>query len=186
MKDLSATPWNAFPLDAAPNDLVSPNFRFRELTLSDTAARLNLDNSFVDEAACHAAVYLCRRIMEPVRARFGPFSPNSVFRSQNLERALKKMPADWSSDSQHTRGQACDIVVPGVANMELATWIVENLAFDQVILECHNAAKGKNSGWVHVSIVPRDIAANRGNLLSYVMDANAGKFVYVQGLQETA
>jgi len=186
MGNRSRTPWNKFPLQARPDDLVSPHFRIHELIKSETAARLRFDNSFPDAATCRAAVYLCRKVLEPVRAKFGPFSPNSVFRCQQLERALKKKPAGWVSTSQHTLGMACDIVVPGTGNMELAHWITQNLVFDQVILECHNAALGKNSGWVHVSIVPPKLGANRGNLLSYVMDAGAGKYVYVDGLRETA
>ena len=35
-------------------------------------------------------------------------------------------------------------------NVELAKWIVENLDFDQLILEYHNA-EGFNSGWIHCS-----------------------------------
>lgn len=186
MGNPARVPWNKFPADAGPDDAVSPHFRFFELTRSDTASRLGLDNSFPDSATCRSAVYLCRHVLEPVRARFGPFSPNSVFRCQELERALKTMPGSWVSASQHTLGQACDIAVPGVTNLELAEWVAKNLAFDQVILECYDARQGKNSGWVHVSIVPPKLGANRNNQLSYVMDASAGKYVYVQGLHGTA
>lgn len=186
MRNLSSVTWSRFPLNAQPDDLVSPHFRFCELTISETCERLLLDNAFPEAAVCCCAVYLCREVMEPVYRKLGPYIPNSVYRSQALERALKKMPGTWVSASQHTLGQACDIEVPGVTNLKLAEWVVKNLAFDQVILECHNAAQGKNSGWVHVSIVPPKMGVNRNSLLSYVMDANAGKYVYVQGLQETA
>ena len=185
MKNFSRVAWSRFPLNAQPDDLASPHFKFHELTISETAARLQIDNSFPDPATCRATVYLCRHVLEPVRAKFGLFSPNSVYRSQELEQALKKMPASWISTSQHTLGQACDIQLPDISNMDLAAWIVENLKFDQVILECHNAAQGKNSGWVHVSIVPPRMGTNRGNVLSYVMDSDANKYVYVDGLHET-
>ena len=36
---------------------------------------------------------------------------------------------------QHCKGQAADIEVPGVANAEVAQWIVDNCDFDQLILE---------------------------------------------------
>lgn len=186
MSNRSRISWSKFSPRTNPDDLVSPHFSFHELTISDTAARLKIDNSFPDAATCRNAVYLCRKVMEPVQARFGPYTPNSVFRCQELERALKKKAAGWVSTSQHTLGQACDIVVPGTGNMELAHWITQNLVFDQVILECHNAALGKNSGWVHVSVVPPELGANRGDLLSYVMDAGTNKYVFVNGLQETA
>jgi hypothetical protein len=123
--------------------------------------------------------------MEPVRRKFGAYTPNSVFRSQALERALKKMPESWFSASQHTLGQACDIQIAAVSTMELARWVISNLAFDQVILECHNAARGKNSGWVHVSLLPPGIGKNRGHVLSYVMDSKTDTYVYIDGLHET-
>ena len=185
IRNLSRIAWNRFPLNALANDLASPHFKFHELTISETAERLQLDNSFPDTATCRSAVYLCRRVLEPVRAQFGKFSPNSVYRSQELERALKKMPSSWISASQHTLGQACDIQITGVSNMKLAIWIKESLDFDQLILECHNAAKGKNSGWVHVSVVPPRMGTNRGNVMSYVMDPDKNKYVYVSGLHET-
>lgn len=185
MKNSSRIAWNRFSRNAEPDDLVSRHFRFSELTISETAERLRLDNSFPDAQTCRCAVYLCRNVMEPVRKQFGPYTPNSVFRSQILERALKKMPPDWTSNSQHTLGQACDIQVAGVSTMRLAQWVAGNLIFDQLILECHNAARGKNSGWVHVSRVPPGWGANRQHVLSYVMDEMAGKYAYVGGLHET-
>jgi hypothetical protein len=69
--------------------------------------------------------------------------------------------------------------------MELARWVADYLEFDQVILECYNAAKGPNSGWVHVSLKSPGGARNRGKLLSYVMDASQGKYIYVNGLTES-
>lgn len=185
MRNLSSVTWSRFPLNAQPDDLVSAHFRFCELTVSETCERLLLDNAFPEAAVCCCAVYLCREVMEPVYRKFGPYIPNSVYRSQALERALKKMPGTWVSASQHTLGQACDIQVPGVSNMKLATWIAESLDFDQLILECHNAARGQDSGWVHVSIVPPGMGTHRRNVLSYVMDPDANQYVYVDGLRET-
>jgi hypothetical protein len=186
MRDLSQTPWKKFPLGAAPDDLVSPNLNFCELTRSETAARLRIDNSFPGADPLRAAVYLCRNVLQPVRDALGPFSPNSVFRCQELERALKKERAGWMSKSQHTLGQACDIEIPGMPTLELANWVAKHLEFDQVICECYDPAKGPNSGWVHVSLVPPGLGANRMASLSYVLDPATGKYVYVQGLQATA
>jgi hypothetical protein len=186
MRDFSSVPWEEFPLVPQPGDLVSSNFRFSELTKSETAERLLIDNAFPSAEELRSAVYLCRNVLQPIRDMFGPFSPNSVFRCQALERALKKKPSNWISKSQHTLGQACDIEIPGMATLELAEWVSKNLEFDQIICECYDLAKGPNSGWVHVSLVPPGMGSNRRSSLSYVLDPARGKYVYVSGLQESA
>lgn len=186
MADLTRVAWNAYPANAAPDDQVSANFKFYELTRSETATRLRIDNSFPGERELRAAVYLCRNVLQPVREALGRFSPNSLFRSQQLECALKKKRSDWTSKSQHTLGQACDIEIPGMPTLELAAWITKHLKFDQVICECYDPAKGPNSGWVHVSIVPPGLGYNRMASLSYVVDPASGKYVYVKGLKETS
>lgn len=185
MADFTKISWDAFPADAGPEDMVSANFKFYELTRSDIATRLNIDNSFPDPRTLRAAVFLCRNVLQPVREALGRFSPNSVFRSQELERALKKKRSDWTSKSQHTLGQACDIEIPGMATLELAEWVTKHLEFDQVICECYDPAKGPNSGWVHVSIVPPGLGVNRRASLSYVADPASGKYVYVKGFQKS-
>ncbi len=185
MADLTQVPWDRFPSTAGPRDQVSPNFYLYELTRSEIAARDLIDNEFPGPDERGAAVYLCRQVLQPVRDAFGRFTPNSVFRSQALERALKKKPASWTSRSQHTRAQACDIEIPGLSTLELARWVVEHLTFDQVILECYNPARGPNAGWVHVSLRPPGFGDNRAEVLSYVMDPARGKYVYVVGLQES-
>lgn len=186
MADLSSVPWDQFPSDVRPGDFVSPNFRFSELTKSETAERLLVSNAFTSGDELRAAIYLCRNVLQPIRDVFGPFCPNSVFRSQALERVLKKKPRSWISKSQHTLGQACDIEIPGMATLELAEWVSKNLLFDQLICECYDPAKGPNSGWVHVSLVPPGMGANRGSSLSFVLERVSGKYVYVTGLQESA
>lgn len=101
MADRTAIPWNRFPAHPHPRDQVSKNFRMYELTRSELAQRLRIDNSFASVLELRAAVHLCREVLQPLRDEFGRFSPNSVYRSQALERALKKKPARWKSGSQH-------------------------------------------------------------------------------------
>ena len=185
MTNLTNVKWDEFPARADPRDQVSKNFVFFELTKSETAERHAIDNAFSGATTAQAAVYLCRNVLQAVRDAFGSYSPNSVYRSQALERALKKKRKPWVSKSQHAKGQACDIEIPGMSNIELAQWVTENLEFDQVILECFNAAKGPNSGWVHVSLKPPGKSTNRRQILSYVMSPTSGKYVYVDGLQES-
>jgi len=176
--------WDRFPQTTNPQTPVSNNFRFYELTKSDIAERRGIDNGFGNERQCHAAVYLCRKIMQPIRDHFGVVKGASVFRSQALERVLKDKLDYWFSNSQHTMGQACDVEVSGIPNITLASWVERNLTFDQLILECHDSRKGPNSGWVHVSRRPPGQGKNRHEVLSYVR-SRGGEYVYVPGLRES-
>ena len=112
MADLSQLRVAQFPLRASPDDLVSPHFTFYELTKSELAARLGIDNSFPGVKEARAAVFLCCNVMEPIRDRFGPYSPNSVFRGQALERALKKKRSDWISKSWARRATSRFLTCP--------------------------------------------------------------------------
>ena len=186
MANLTRISWNEITRSAGPDDRVAKNFKLYELTRSETAARRGIGNDFENVRQLRNAVYLCRNVIQRVRNEFGSFVPNSVYRSQALERALKNKRSDWVSKSQHTKGQACDIEIAGMQTIDLAQWVVDNLEFDQVICECYNAAKGPNSGWVHVSLLPPGAKGNRRNVLSYVWDTSSGKYVYVDGLRESA
>lgn len=171
-----------------PQDPVAPNFRYYELTVSEIAARSGIDNGFETDAQVRAAVHLARHVLQPIRDKFGRYTPNSVFRGQNLERALKNKPRGWISTSQHTTGCACDVEVPGIATLELARWASQHLpeGFDQIICECYDPRQGPNSGWVHISLKSPGTGRNRGKLLSYVRDAASGRYVYVDGLRADA
>ena len=123
-------------------------------------------------------------MLQPLRDAFGSYSPNSVFRSQALERALKCRPSSWISTSQHTQGRACDVEIPGKPTLELARWASEHLAdYDQIICECYDPRKGPNSGWVHISLVPPGRGRNRREKLSYVLDTASNRLVYVRGFE---
>lgn len=172
--------------DLAPQDQIAPNFRLYELTRSELASRLGVDNAFPGDREFRAAVYLARKVLQPIRDTFGGFTPNSVFRGQALERVLKQKPSGWLSTSQHTQGCACDIEITGKSTLELAQWAASNLKeFDQIICECYDPREGPNSGWVHISVKAPEQGANRKQLLSYVRDTASGKWIYVQGLRAT-
>jgi hypothetical protein len=182
--DFTQTPLALLRIDAIdPQDHVAPNFRVYELTPSELADRLRIDNGLKTDDELRSAVHLAREVLQPIRAKFGPFTPNSVFRSQALERALKSKPSSWISTSQHTQGRACDVEIAGMPTLDLARWAAEHLkAFDQIICECYDPRKGPNSGWVHISLVPPGKGRNRGEMLSYVVDVASGRLVYVEGL----
>ena len=137
---------------------LSPNFSLQEMTKSQTALRMGIDNTPTDEEI-KSLRYVCYKILEPVRQNFSiPFSPNSGFRSKELNQAI-----GGSSTSQHCLGEAADIEVPGVDNHTLAIWIWENLKFDQLILEYYTP-EDPSSGWVHVSLIEE---VNRGDVLTF-------------------
>lgn len=167
----------------APQDLIAPNFRVYELTRSELASRQGVDNSFPGDRELRAAVNLARKVLQPLRNAFGAFTPNSVFRSQALERVLKKKPAGWISTSQHTLGCACDVEIVGKSTLELAQWAADNLSdYDQIICECFDPRQGPNAGWVHISLKPEGMGENRKALLSYIRDPDRGRWAYVPGL----
>lgn len=124
---------------------LSENFWLYEFTQSQTAARLGLYNE-PNDAQLANLIKLIRRVIQPVRDRFGPIVINSGFRGRALNSAV-----GGASTSQHTTGEAADIEVPGHSNKTVAMWIRDNLDFDQLILEAYNPAQGPNSGWIHVS-----------------------------------
>jgi len=125
---------------------LSEHFTLEELTKSETALRLGIENK-PDEDEIVNLVELCNRILEPVRKHFGiPFSPNSAYRGPKLNKAIGA-----SSKSQHQTGHAVDIELVGVDNYELAKWIEGNLNFDQLILEFYTGHP--SSGWVHISLI---------------------------------
>jgi hypothetical protein len=88
-----------------PHTLIAPNFMVYELTRSELADRRGIDNHFPSDKELRAAIYLAREVLQPIRDALGKFTPNSVFRGNPLERALKNKPATWLSTSQHARGK---------------------------------------------------------------------------------
>ena len=135
---------------------LSEHFSLEEMVKSQTALRRNLPNQ-PSEAQTEAMVLLCENVLEPVRTHFGiPFTPSSGYRSAELCVAIGS-----SVSSQHAKGEAADFEVPSISNLELCTWIISNLDFDQLILECYT---GGNTGWVHCSYKPE---GNRKEVLTY-------------------
>ena len=101
---------------------------------------------------------LCHEVLEPIRYHFEkPIMINSGYRSVALCEAIGS-----KATSQHAKGEAADIEIPGVDNLDLAIFIMDNLDFDQLILECYTGEP--SSGWVHVSF--KDVE-NRKDVLTY-------------------
>jgi len=149
---------------------LSQNFTLAEFTKSQTASRMDIDNTPQGEHL-DAAKELFENVVQPVRDTFGVTVINSGYRSPDLNEAV-----GGSSRSQHCKGQAVDIECPGTPNAEVAQWIVDNIPFDQVILEFYTPGI-PDSGWVHVSY---NADGNRGSILTAIKEN--GKTVYKNGL----
>jgi hypothetical protein len=151
---------------------LSRHFTLREAMASQVAVRLGIDNTPPAAAIPHLT-RVAESILEPIRAHFKiPFSPTSWYRSPELNARIGGKPT-----SQHVTGEAVDLELPGVANLALAHWIKNNLAFDQLVLEFHDG-RDPHSGWVHVSLVA---TACRGQDLT-LLCAGAGGTSVIAGL----
>jgi zinc D-Ala-D-Ala carboxypeptidase len=111
---------------------LSPHFTLAELCKSQTALRFNIDNT-ATETHIKNLKYLCETILEPIREKYGPFTPTSGYRSKALNEQI-----GGSQKSQHSLGQAADLEIAGIPNPELAKFFLSN----------------PNNGWVHVSTKP--------------------------------
>jgi hypothetical protein len=121
---------------------LSKNFSLEEMCRSNTASVRGLPNVPNAEQVKNLQ-HLCENVLQPLRDHLGkPVVINSGFRSQAVNMAV-----GGAKNSQHTKGEAADIKCKDYPYAkEIYTWIMDNLKFDQVILE----RKGK-AVWVHVS-----------------------------------
>jgi zinc D-Ala-D-Ala carboxypeptidase len=146
---------------------LSDNFTLDELTKSQEAIRLGIDNEPSDVQITNLML-LCTHILQPIRNHFKlPVSISSGYRSVALCEAIGS-----SSGSQHAKGQAADFEIFSLPNKEVSDWIVKNLDYDQCILEFWNP-NDPNSGWIHCSY---NDAGNRKQYLK--ASKENGKIIY--------
>ena len=136
---------------------ISEYFSLQEMTKSQTAVRMGIDNA-PDDEQMQCLTDLCRNVLDHVRSEFGPLTPSSGFRSAALCEAIGSKPT-----SQHAKGEAADFEVMGVDNQEVAKWIIDYLECDQLILEYYKEGE-PNSGWVHCSYKAE---GNRNEVLKF-------------------
>ena len=123
---------------------LSAHFTFDELTRTSQTA-LQAKNREEAQAFIKPLTELAE-LLEVVRAHFGkPLKINSGFRGL----AVNTGTPGSSKTSQHMKGEAADIAMPGVDDADLHRWIVKDsgLKFGQCILE-----RPPGKSWVHVSI----------------------------------
>jgi hypothetical protein len=150
---------------------LSTNFSLHELSKSETALRMGFDNTPDDEATENLRL-LCEKVLQPVRDHYGKgVKVNSAYRSPESNAAV-----GGSKTSDHCKGMAADIEIPGVANADLAQFIMDNLSYTQLILEFYTPGI-PDSGWVHVSYNPADLRKQELTATKV-----AGKTTYLNGL----
>lgn len=150
---------------------LTENFSLHEMVKSETALRQGLDNTPGDAEIANLKL-LAEKILQPVRDHYGKgVKVNSGFRHPNVNAAV-----GGSRTSDHCKGQAADIEIPGIPNAELAEHIVKNYKFTQVILEFYTPGI-PDSGWVHVSYNPADLKCQALTAMK-----ENGKTVYKPGL----
>lgn len=125
------------------NFQLTPHFSYYEMTRSAWAERYHRDNT-PDCLQLAALENLCRVLLEPLRAQFGPIRINSAFRSPTVNEGVGGVGC-----SKHLSGEAVDIYLP---NQETGRayyrWIVANVDFDQLLFE----HRRDGAMWIHCSV----------------------------------
>lgn len=118
---------------------LSEHFTLDELIISQEAVRSGLKNE-PTALQVEALGLLCVHILEPLRARVKrPIVVSSGFRSKTINTRI-----GGNASSQHCKGEAADILVPGMDTADVVDLIrAMRLPFDQLIDEFGR--------WVHVS-----------------------------------
>ena len=134
---------------------LTPHFTLAEMTVSQTAARMGIDNTPNARQVINLT-RLCENILEPLRTMIGkPINISSGFRNPTINSLV-----GGSSTSQHMKGEAADFTVEGLTVQDLFDLVrTSTLPYDQLIQEF--------DAWVHVSFGPR----NRRQALIFTKNA---------------
>jgi zinc D-Ala-D-Ala carboxypeptidase len=150
---------------------LTTNFTLEELTKSETALRKNMPN-VPTEADIANMKLLAEKVLQPLRDHYGVgIKVNSGYRSPDVNAAV-----GGSRTSDHCKGQAADIEIPGIANAVVAQYIKDSLQYTQLILEFYTPGI-PDSGWVHVSY-----DANNLKCQTLTATKKDGKTAYLNGL----
>ena len=125
-------------------------FNLSQLIYSDTANNNNINNlPGIDNSPNSSTIIqnlknLMINVGDKIYEKYGNVTISSGYRSNTLNKKLK-----GADNSQHTKGEALDIQIPGINTSEIFNWAVENIpTYDQIIWEFPE--KGESS-WIHIS-----------------------------------
>jgi len=143
---------------------LSDHFSLDEFVISQTAERLSIDNTPSDEITARMKL-LANAVLEPIRKHFGPLHISSGYRCEELNARI-----GGATASQHTFGEAADIISYSASPYTVSKWVEDNLEnFDQCIYE---------GRWTHISFSNRHL--NRKVLLTAVFKNK--KATYTSGI----
>ena len=136
---------------------LSKNFTLKELTRSNTALRLGINNEPSKEGI-YKLTLLATQILQPLRDCLGALRVTSGYRSPELCVALGS-----KISSQHAKYEAIDLQYfkrGKMDNIKIYQALKElALPFDQVILEFGDATEyvdPENPAWIHLSYTIND------------------------------
>lgn len=150
---------------------ISKHISYKEGVYSNTATRLNIDNSPSSYQLSNMGA-LADNVFEPLRQWVGgPIKITSFFRCEELNKAL-----GGSSRSQHCEGRAMDIddVFGRTTNALMFEYIKNNLDFDQLIWEFGD---DNNPDWIHVSFRSPD--ENRSRCLKAFKENGKTNYIVI-------
>jgi zinc D-Ala-D-Ala carboxypeptidase len=128
---------------------ISEHFTLEELSFSEAAARLGLDNTPTSIVITNLG--LVAAVMERIRTLLGdrPIVVHSGYRSAEINHAVGGVVT-----SAHCRGLACDFVCSAFGTpAEVALAILKSdIEYDQLILEY---------GWVHIGLAQVGLLSRR-------------------------
>ena len=127
---------------------LTANFTLDELIKSQVAERKGINNN-PNPQQIENIKALAVNVLQPVRSHFDkPLIISSGFRCAQLCIEIgSKITSQHVADND---AAAADFEIPGVDNRELASWIKNELEFDQLILEFYRDNE-PTSGWIHCS-----------------------------------
>jgi zinc D-Ala-D-Ala carboxypeptidase len=123
---------------------LSPHFSFAEMTRTGQS-RLQEANRQQAMGFIVPLTAVCVDLLEPIRLQYGPVRVNSGFRGLAVNTAI-----GGSKRSQHMKGEAADLTVPGQKLEDVFRWIVmdSGIKFGQAILEGRTPVPT----WIHISL----------------------------------
>ena len=153
---------------------LSKNFVLSEVTRSNTAKRLGIDNAPKNDHL-KSMQRIISELAQPMRDALGPIRITSGYRSPELNRAI-----GGSSKSQHCKGQALDLQFwkdGQMCNKEIYDWVLKSdIEFDQMINEFDFA-------WIHISLKEKK---NRKMVLEAYKDDDGDTAYRVADINQTA
>jgi hypothetical protein len=124
----------------------SKHISWKEATGSNTAKKLDIDNTPTEEALANMKI-LADELFEPLREKIGePILVTSFYRSLELNNNI----SGAAATSQHVNGCAIDLDATNISNCELFYIIKNEMDYDKLIWELGD---DNNPAWIHVSYV---------------------------------